>query len=1037
MRLKPNLLTLITLLTIMLTIGAAQSRTAYDSDLLSQDRTNPTLGRIIDLSPHALFEDYREAAETPGLGNDREVTSTWHFRDLRTDSVDLGWVQMFGALTMPSTDQIADMTTDAAGNVYVTGTSDFKWKTMKYDVSGNLVWTVTYTEPGIVDTYGDGILVDDEGNIYVSGYRWGPFIDSDVLLIKYNSSAVEQWVAEYAGGGLNNDFPNDIEMDEEGNIFIGGYSYNENVNADFLTLKYDGEGNLVWDNIYNGDGWEDDWINDIALDDSGNVYVAGVVVGEFGGQDYGVKKYMSDGSEAWSYYFDGIFAADLATSIAVDTAYQAYVTGVSLDDNTYLDYYTVKLDTSGNEVWGIRWGVDGEGDSWASDIVVDSSLNVTVTGVSYGTVFGFDFVTVQWDSTGAESWVARWSSGLDGGYDEATSMILDDDASIIITGFTESDNGTDDISTVKYDTSGAELWSAQHHGGDGVIDVAFHLDLDATGAVYVGGVAATSENLENISILKYDVDGSEVWTTEYDGSGNSFDLGTTITTDGYSNAYVAGITFSPTSGADISILKYDSTGVLEWSRTYSNDFNTHDIPNHIMTDPAGDVIITGYSQGAAGDRDILTMKYSSDGDQLWVSTYDGPGNGDDEGIKMLVDGNGHIYVTGYSSGALTNNDYTTIKYDGSGNEIWSARYVGPNYGTDIAVDLVLDDDENLYVTGGSYRLGMNSDYATVKYDLFGAEEWVARYNGAINLDDYATAIDLDTQGNIYVTGYTVGASFNDDITTIKYTPAGNEVWVRDFDGEANFEDRGTHIAVDNRGGVVVSGTTYGLDSEQDLLTLKYDSAGDIQWTNIYDGSGNWEDDMRSMVRDGTGAIYVTGQTLSEVGSFDYTTLKYAEGGELLWEKHVTGDGYSYDDPADMVVDSRGTVWITGASHYLLLGSYDWSHTMTVQYLQNLYPVSTVPVLPLAYMLEQNYPNPFNPTTTLQYDVLAAGDVSLVIYNLQGQEIVSLESGYKQAGSYDLIWDARDQYGEAVSTGVYLCKFTTGEYTQTIKMLYLK
>jgi len=1024
---------------LLILISTSLGRTAFPQHLpgLGEQRINPAQGRILDLSPRALMGSYRDAAIQLRSGAETPSEPGWNFRDLRTDSVDLGWVRNYGALTMPSTDEIADLATDAQGNIYVTGTSDFQWITMKYDSTGALQWSASYVEEGIIDTYGDGVVVDDAGNLYVSGYRWGPYTDADILLIKYDAAGTQQWMAEWDGQAQNNDFPNEIAMDAEENIFIGGYSYNVNVNADFATLKFDNDGTLLWDNIYNGAAWGDDWITDIALDDSGNVYVAGITEGEFSLDDYGVKKYSADGSEQWSYYFDGILATDWATSIALDDSSHTYVTGISLDYNGYLDYYTIKLDSAGSELWGIRWGVDGDGDSWASDIVVDDSLNVTVTGVSYGSVFGFDFVTVQWDSSGTESWVSRWSSGLDGGYDEATAMLMDHENNLIITGLSESDNGTDDMATVKYDTAGVEIWSTTFHGGEGVTDIALHLATDSSNAVVVGGIAATTTNLENFSILRYHADGNQAWNEEYDGDGNSLDLGVSITTDGSSNAYVAGITVSPVSGADIAILKYDSTGVLEWAQTYASEFNFHDVPNDIMTDPEGNVIITGYSEGAAGDRDILTMKYSANGDQEWVSIYNGPAGMDDEGVKLLVDGNGHTYVTGYSTGNLTNYDYTTIKYDAAGNEIWLARYVGPNYGTDVAVDLALDEDGNLYVTGGSYRLGMNSDYATVKYDLFGAEEWVARYNGAINLNDYATAIDLDTQGNVYVTGHTVGASFNDDITTIKYTPQGTQVWVQDFDGEGNFEDRGTHIAVDNRGGVVVSGSTYGLEGEKDMLTMKYNSAGVLQWTNIHNGSGNWEDEMRSMVRDGTGAIYVVGQTLSDAMSFDYTIIKYAESGELLWEQQATGAGYSYDDPADMVVDSRGTVWVTGSSHYLLLGDYDWSHTMTVQYLQNLYPVSLESTMPLAYKLSQNYPNPFNPVTTIQYDIPEAGHVSLVIYNILGEQVADLGAGYQPAGRYALQWDAKNAMGELVSTGVYFCRIETEGFSETIKMMYLK
>ena len=96
-----------------------------------------------------------------------------------------------------------------------------------------------------------------------------------------------------------------------------------------------------------------------------------------------------------------------------------------------------------------------------------------------------------------------------------------------------------------------------------------------------------------------------------------------------------------------------------------------------------------------------------------------------------------------------------------------------------------------------------------------------------------------------------------------------------------------------------------------------------------------------------------------------------------------------------------------------------------------------PGLPGRLTLDQNYPNPFNPQTTLQYQLPEAQEVSVVIYNIQGQEIVTLDVGYKLAGRHSLDWDASDQRGELVSTGVYFCHLVAGENSLTMKMIYLK
>ena len=98
--------------------------------------------------------------------------------------------------------------------------------------------------------------------------------------------------------------------------------------------------------------------------------------------------------------------------------------------------------------------------------------------------------------------------------------------------------------------------------------------------------------------------------------------------------------------------------------------------------------------------------------QIWVARYDGPGQGYDAATAIAVDEIGSVYVTGYSVGLVFTNDYATIKYDSLGNELWVARYDGPDNGDDIAFDMGLDHAGNLYVTGYSSDPVGVYDYAS-------------------------------------------------------------------------------------------------------------------------------------------------------------------------------------------------------------------------------------------------------------------------------------------------------------------------------------
>jgi hypothetical protein len=168
----------------------------------------------------------------------------------------------------------------------------------------------------------------------------------------------------------------------------------------------------------------------------------------------------------------------------------------------------------------------------------------------------------------------------------------------------------------------------------------------------------------------------------------------------------------------------------------------------------------------------------------WVARYDGPISSGDLSFAITTDSNGYIYITGRSEGDGTGMDFVTIKYDPNGTQLWAARYNGPADWTDWPFEIAVDSQGNVYVTGYSCDQGpygiIDPDYATIKYDPEGNELWVARYDGPPgpgNSHDSSRAIALDSTGNVYVTGNSKGIETNYDYATIKYDQNGTELWV--------------------------------------------------------------------------------------------------------------------------------------------------------------------------------------------------------------------------------------------------------------------
>ena len=232
-------------------------------------------------------------------------------------------------------------------------------------------------------------------------------------------------------------------------------------------------------------------------------------------------------------------------------------------------------------------------------------------------------------------------------------------------------------------------------------------------------------------------------------------------------------------------------------------------------------------------------------------------------------------MTGRSTGAGTGWDYATVKYNSVGQQQWVARYNGTGNGTDDALVIAVDSLGNVYVTGGS--LGTSYfDYATIKYNSAGQKQWVARYSNG----PYARAIALDGSGNVYVTGESVESLSGNsvvDYATIKYDSAGQEQWVATYGDSKNYFNSAEAIALDGSGNVYVTGVSLSSRSGYDYATVKYDSAGQEQWVARYNGPGNGnEEGASTIVVDGSGNVYVTGNSPGRGTGFDYATVKYVQ-----------------------------------------------------------------------------------------------------------------------------------------------------------------
>ncbi len=325
-----------------------------------------------------------------------------------------------------------------------------------------------------------------------------------------------------------------------------------------------------------------------------------------------------------------------------------------------------------------------------------------------------------------------WSAGTvwpGNSNDDAHDIAVDADGNVYVTGYTTGLGTYWDYATIKYDRNGNELWVARYNGpGDGD-DNANAIAVDNSGNVYVTGSSVGSDGNYDYATIKYGPDGKQVWVARYSDPANGSDHAYSISVDSVGNVYVTGASAGGGISQGYCKIKYDSNGNELWVSKYSGPADGWDGARTIAIDSRGDVYVTGYSKATGGDYDYATVKYGQNGNQLWTTKYNGSANGDDYANAVAVDGYGNVYVTGYTTGLGTGRDYATIKYNSNGNELWVVRYNKPGKGDDYANAIVVDGSGNVYVTGSSIGAGGDYDYATIKYGPNGKQQWVARYNG--------------------------------------------------------------------------------------------------------------------------------------------------------------------------------------------------------------------------------------------------------------------------------------------------------------------
>jgi gliding motility-associated-like protein len=437
------------------------------------------------------------------------------------------------------------------------------------------------------------------------------------------------WATFYGGGGY--DGPMSVDTDNNGNVFVTGYTYSTDfpvqnagtffqgtnagdVNA--FILKFDNAGNRIWATYYGGSGI-DSGIS-IATDNSGNVFVTGLAAstdfpvqnaGTFfqgtnsGALDAFILKFDNTGNRLWATFYGGN-DIDIGTSITIDNSGNVFVTGYTASTNFPLqnagtffqgtfgggvypyDAFILKFNNAGNRLWATYYG--GSGDDRGYSIATDNNGNVFVTGntsspnfpvQNAGTFFQgtkagglYDAFILKFDNAGNRFWATYYGGSEE---DECYSIATDNSGNVFVIGLTNS---------LDFPVQNAGTFFQGTYAGD----------VDAF-------------------ILKFNNAGTRLWATYYGGSMSEYILGPT----------------------------YDNLAIDTCGNVYLGFETSSDPFPHLQNSCDTQYFDNTYNGGSS---DILLSLFNNSGNLLWC-TYLG-GDGDDFRCPLAVDANNNLFVSG-------------------------------------------------------------------------------------------------------------------------------------------------------------------------------------------------------------------------------------------------------------------------------------------------------------------------------------------------------------------------------------------------------
>src|SRR5690606_14716374 len=371
--------------------------------------------------------------------------------------------------------------------------------------------------------------------------------------------------------------------------------------------------------------------------------------------------------------------------------------------------------------------------------------------------------------------------------------VTDSEGNTYITGTSShEDDPKGNMLTLKVNPDGEIAWMAREEVVDFVTEFCFTVALDENQNPIVASVVRNGNDMD-IRTVKYDTNtGEPFWEAVFDGGHHGLDYPSEITVDHQGNVLIAGFSYvnETTESVNYTTLKYSSNGNLLWSNI--DNFEVEGIwiePNAIATDLNGNVAVTGFGSDENLYQTFYTIKYSAEGELLWKQTYayndsGNPTNSIANAVKF--DNSGNCYVTGVLNSGGYENPIGTIKYSTEGEELWVRTHQIPEHSS-YGYELQIHEDK-IYVAGMHRTAGYECGALLISYNPDGSSNWTKETSG-LNISGSGLGVyiqfQLNSQNQPVIGIQGENEDFQKNVKILQYNEEGDLIREKNYTKEAN------------------------------------------------------------------------------------------------------------------------------------------------------------------------------------------------------------------------------------------------------------